>query len=242
MKLSYEQYENGMYKLHKLDFDDIALMLLREHLPRLVDVPGEIDIYYLAKECLYLDMYSKHLSADKSVLGLIAFADTVIPCYDLRFQPSTFEIKEGSVVIDLSLSGRQQIPRRRFTIAHEVSHWILHRSYHSPINQQYEFRRNDGYFKSKSSDIERKFKKLETDLDREEWQANSLAAAILMPKFAFLECSYKEIRKQYGVEHNYLYEGENPEAYESVISNIAEIFNVSKQATEIRLEQLNLIK
>lgn len=31
MKLNYEQEANGMYKLRKPDFDDIALELLREH-------------------------------------------------------------------------------------------------------------------------------------------------------------------------------------------------------------------
>lgn len=242
MKLDYEQYKNGMYKLSKPDFDDIALIFLREYLPGIVDIPREVDINYLAKECLYLDIYSKHLSADKSVLGLIAFADTKIPYYDLRFQPQYFEIKEGSIVIDLSLSGSLQTPRRRFTIAHEVSHWILHRSYHSPTNKQYEFRKYDGYFQSKSSSIERKYKKLETDTDREEWQANSLAAAILMPKIAVLECAYKEIQKQFGASYNALYELEDTEAYSNVIHNIAEVFNVSKQATEIRLEQLDIIK
>ena len=92
MKLEYEQEDNGMYKLYKPDFDDIALMLLREYFPSLVDLPGEIDVNYLVKDCFYLDMYSKNLSADKSVLGLIAFSDTRISCYDLRFSPYIREI------------------------------------------------------------------------------------------------------------------------------------------------------
>lgn len=242
MKLEYEKEPNGMYKLHKPDFDVIALRFLREYLSSVVDLPREVDINYIVKECLYLDMYSKNLSPDKSVLGLIAFADTTIPCYDLHFNPSKFDIKEGSIVIDLSLSGKQRLPRRRFTIAHEVSHWILHRSYHSPTNQEYELRKPDAYFPSMSSNVERRYKILETESDREEWQANSLAAAILMPKFAFLDYTYREIHRQYGVGIDTICEVEDPERYRSAINNIAEVFNVSIQATEIRLNQLNIIK
>ena len=92
MKLNYEQEANGMYKLRKPDFDDIALELLREHLATAIDSPCEIDINYLIRDCLYLDVYSKHLSPDKSVLGLVAFDDTTIPCYDLHFNPTTFDV------------------------------------------------------------------------------------------------------------------------------------------------------
>jgi hypothetical protein len=45
-----------MYKLHKTDFDDIALMLLQEYLASVVDRPREVDINYLSKDCLYLDL------------------------------------------------------------------------------------------------------------------------------------------------------------------------------------------
>ena len=242
MKLEYEQEPNGMYQLYKPDFDDIALKFLREYLSSVIDLPQEVDINYIVRECLYLDMYSKNLSPDKSVLGLIAFADTTIPCYDLHFNPLKFDVKEGSIVIDLSLSGKRQLTRRRFTIAHEVSHWILHRSYHSPRNQEYELRKHNAYLPSMSSNIERKYKKLETETDREEWQANSLAAAILMPKFAFLDYTYKEIYRQYGVGINIISDAEDPERYRTAISNIAEAFNVSIQATEIRLNQLNIIQ
>jgi hypothetical protein len=111
-----------MYKLHKPDFDDIALELLRKHLSTVIDIPCEIDINYLIRDCLYLDVYSKRLSPDKSVLGLVAFDDTTIPCYDLHFNPTTFDVYAGNIVIDLSLSGQRQLPRRRFTLAHELSH------------------------------------------------------------------------------------------------------------------------
>jgi len=240
LKLNYGQESNGMYKLNKPDFDNIALALLREHLANVIDSPREVDISHLIKDCLYLDVYSKHLSPDKSVLGLVAFEDTTIPCYDLHFNPTTVDIVAGNIVIDLSLSGQRQLPRRRFTLAHELSHWVLHRSYHSPINQVFALKKVN-YLPCGDADIAIKKKALLTDSDKEEWQANSLAAAILMPKFSFLQCAHQEIRRQYGALNSSISDMDDPERYRSTVENIAGVFNVSFQATEIRLDQFDLI-
>ncbi|OJU09171.1 MAG: hypothetical protein BGN88_08445 [Clostridiales bacterium 43-6] len=240
MKLSYEQEPNGMYKLHKTDFDDIALMLLREYLASVVDSPGEVDINYLIKDCLYLDVYCKNLSANKSILGLVAFEDTTIPCYNLHFEPTTFDLVAGNIVLDMSLSGQRQLPRRRFTLAHELSHWILHRSYHSPSNQVFALKKV-GYLPCGESEISIKKKALVTESDKEEWQANSLAAAILMPKFAFLHCAYQELRQHFGTGAAVFSETVDHDKYKAAVGNIAAVFNVSFQATEIRLDQFNLI-
>jgi len=240
LNLNFDQETNGMYKLHKPDFDDIALELLREHLATAIDSPCEIDINYLIRDCLYLDVYSKHLSPDKSILGLVAFDDTTIPCYDLHFNQTTFDVYAGNIVIDLSLSGQWQLPRRRFTLAHELSHWVLHRSYHSPTNQVFALKKT-GYLPCGDATIAVKKKVLKTDSDKEEWQANSLAAAILMPKFAFLYCAHQEIRRQYGALSSPINDSDDPERYKTTIENIAGVFNVSYQATEIRLDQYNLI-
>ena len=44
MFLDFPQYPNGMYRLYKRDFDNIALMIMKEYLPSFVDVIGEVDI------------------------------------------------------------------------------------------------------------------------------------------------------------------------------------------------------
>lgn len=99
MKLNDEKKANGMYKLHKTDFDDSALTLLREHLASMVDSPREVGINYLIKDCLYLDIFCKHLSADKSILGLVAFEDTTTPCYNLHFdQPRSIWLPGTSLL------------------------------------------------------------------------------------------------------------------------------------------------
>lgn len=239
MVLDYPQYPNGMYRLYKRDFDNIALMIMKEYLPRSVDKIGEIDINYLIKECLFLNVRSKNITADKSVLGLIAFEDVTVPCYDLSYRPIVLDLSAGDILIDMSLSGNRNIPRRRFTLAHEASHWILHRSYHSPTNQKYEFRKP--YLKTLSRDLERSFTGFKTENDEEEWQANSLAAAVLMPKIPFVEYTLNEIQRAFGEDIDYLIDDQS-EDYVMVIENIASMFNVSRQAVKIRLEQLDLLQ
>ncbi len=239
MVLDYPQYSNGMYELHKRDFDDIARLVMEEYMPEQVDVPKEVDINYLIRECLFLTVKSKHITADKSVLGLIAFEEAMVPCYDLAFNPIEVHLDAGDILIDLSLSGNRSSTRRRFTLAHEASHWILHRSYHSPTNQKYEFRKP--YKSSMGSDIERRFRKLVTENDIEEWQANSLAAALLMPKAAFIETAMDSIKEIYGKAQKKIYKNDSDE-YNNVIERIATIYNVSAPAAEIRLDQLNILK
>jgi len=229
-----------MYKLGKADFDDIALLLLREYLAVVVDRTCEVDINFLIKDCFYLDVFSKHLSANKSILGMIAFDDAEIPCYNLRFEPTTFKAIAGNIIIDLCLSGKQHIPRRRFTLAHELSHWILHRSYHSPTNQVFAFKKT-GYLSCGEASVEVRNKKLKEESDREEVQANSLAAAILMPKFAFLTIAHEQLRHFFGASATTFIESEDPAKYREAIISIASAFNVSLQATEIRLDQFDLL-
>lgn len=239
MVLAYPQYPNGMYRLYKRDFDNIALMIMKEYLPDSVDKIGEVDIYYLIKECLFLNVRSKNIAADKSVLGLIAFEDAKVPCYDLSYRPIELDLNAGDILIDMSLSGNRNIPRRRFTLAHEASHWILHRSYHSPTNQKFEFRKP--YLKTYGKDLERRFTGFKTENDEEEWQANSLAAALLMPKIPFIEYALNEIQRIFGEEADFLIDDQS-EDYVIAVENIASMFNVSRQAAEIRLEQLGLLQ
>ncbi len=80
-----------------------------------------------------------------------------------------------------------------------------------------------------------------TDSDREETQANALAAAILMPKMAFLTCAYDELQRQFGADAIAFTEKDAPARYLDAIGNIASIFNVSLQATQIRLDQFDLL-
>ena len=200
-----------------------------------------VDIDTLAVDGLFLNVEHKTLGYDDGVLGVTAFHDVDdIPCLDDMYRPTTTSMKEGTVLIHSWLMGYQNRPRRRFTVAHECSHWILHRSFHSPDNQKFTFRTQkwSPYIACRSSDIEKKYHQLKTDEDWEEWQADTLAAALLMPLVPFRWAAGRLVQK---CGRRYLTDKVTRE-YIEIIEEVADEFKVSKTAAEIRMKQLGFIQ
>jgi Zn-dependent peptidase ImmA (M78 family) len=104
--------------------------------------------------------------------------------------------------------------RRRFTVAHELGHYVLHRDSNDLFVDNFflmKFRGNNAY----------------TDRDfQQEQEANAFAAALLMPK-DFIE---KETKKQ---EYQGLTETD-------IIARLARRFEVSVPAMTYRLTNLNI--
>lgn len=241
MNLNYPQKDNGMYVLRKGQMDEIATMVFKEYASQVLEYPQPVNIDSLAEDCLYLSIKYKYISFDNKVLGLTAFGDVRIPCLDDLFRPTEIDIPEGTIVINSGLLGNKQHSRRRYTTAHEVSHWILHRSYHSPTNQQYQFRTaRDRLIACRSASIESDRHELKTDNDWEEWQADTLAAAILMPLNTFQYTASRFIREYAG--QSYLTADYRSFGYNQVLDKVADVFKVSKKAAEIRMKQLGFIK
>ncbi len=132
--------------------------------------------------------------------------------YTTRFNADTDKyelvcVTAGTMLIEaLLLEYPHCYGRYRFTLAHELAHWILHRKLYTGTKLAAAF----------SMDIPTK--------NRVEWQANYLAKAMLMP-ISQLKRAF------YGIPGN----------EESKISTLAQIFEVSKQAMQIRLKELGLI-
>ena len=242
MRLNYPMYSNGMYCLKNDDFDKIASMILGEYLPDALKKPQPIDIDYLIEDCFYLDVIKAHITLEGNILGMMVFKDTLWKYYDRMYRPIVKELKESTMLIDLCLSGEKNLPRERYTKAHETSHWICHRSLHSYDKLPYEFRRSSA-IACRDASIERyryseEFKRSESDW--EEWQADRLAAALLMPKSTFTDVAQRVINN-YGVKNGILVKGYNVEASNKVISTVAKFFMVSPKATQIRMSQLGLL-
>ena len=242
MRLEYPMYSNGMYCLRNDDFDAIASMVLGEYLPETLKKPQPVNIDYLIEDCFYLDVKKVHITLDGHILGMMVFGDTKWEYYDRLYRPVVEELKESTMMIDLSLSGDKNLTRERFTKAHETSHWICHRSLHSYDKLPYEFR-SSSVIACRDASIERykyseAFKRSESD--REEWQADRLAAAILMPKDPFIRVSQTVINNC-GIRNGVLVKGYNAEASKRAISTISKFFMVSRKATQIRMSQLGLL-
>lgn len=141
MKLNYPQKANGMFIVKGPDFDDIATMVLSEFQPEALHSPRPLNIDQIVEDALYITVEDINITSTGSVLGMMIFAPSEINALDTLFRPAKMQLDEGTMLLDRSLLARNMVTRRRFTKAHEASHWILHRTYHSPDNHTYYLRR-----------------------------------------------------------------------------------------------------
>lgn len=232
---------NGLYLLNRQNIEEIATGILEERMPTVLNSPCAVNIKCLAEEKYGLDIQHYFLTYDSSILGLIAFAHENITVMDNTFHKIITEIDEGTVIIERTLMGRSNFCRYRFTLAHKVSHWLIHRPFHSPTNKQYECRTaNQSYIACRSADIENKKHINRDDTDWQEWQADSLAAALLMPRNTFTDACMK-ISSELGIRFSQLQSAkiEKCVAY-TFVKKLAELFQVSATAVSIRLKNLGI--
>jgi len=159
----------------------------------------------------------------KDVLGAIWIEDKRV-IIDQSLDPTTNPLKNG---------------RYRFTLAHEVGHWTLHRLYYlTRAKQPALFGVND-----EPSIICRA-----GDTEPIEWQANTFAAHVLMPK----EMIYNAWEQQHGNLRPYDATDEVKLLSESltdtrtstvgIARDLAKQFHVSGQAMQIRLTGFGFVK
>lgn len=238
MQLNYKQNYNGMYILSKNDIEDVAESVMKDYCPNRLVYPMALDHKDFLENYLGLTLKYEYIGTFNSgILGLIVMSDEVeIPSFDDRAHLCLFKETFGTVIINRSLTVKEQIPRQRYTAVHEGAHFILHREYYSKYNH-----RNYDYIACRN--IELDGQKPNNDIDWIEWQADSLAAALLMPKNVFCDFTRSVIRCN-GISRDYLIEGrylDERHAYD-IISLIAEKFFVSYKAAQIRMIHLGLIQ
>lgn len=152
----------------------------------------------------------QYLRNNGRVLGQTVFDDGWTPVYDMENHRYEFlAVKAGTILIDSSLCEEAAVTGRlRFTCAHELAHWLLHKQQFSGTGE------SAAFLAAEESD-----NKLEA-------QANKLGAMLLLPspqvKRSFYKCSIRA-------------------SGDVLVATMAELFQVSKQAMRICLEQHNLL-
>ena len=130
-----------------------------------------------AKDYLGLRISYAPLSPDGSICGLTAYSDT---SYTIRIdhQPYAIQLKRNQVILDMSFRNCERnsglFRRRRFTLAHECAHQIL---FQLASDEEKEMCTNAYSARNSYFPYE-----LKTREDWNEWQANVLGAAILLPQ------------------------------------------------------------
>ncbi|MBQ2634159.1 MAG: ImmA/IrrE family metallo-endopeptidase [Oscillospiraceae bacterium] len=238
MRLNYRQQNNGMFILGRNEIELIATGVLREFAPQNLNSPMALNISALFE---YFGLVEKHVFLGipgREFLGVTVMGDSAeIPVCDILMNPDVIEETYGTVLIHSELCCAQQAPRRRYTEAHECSHWILHKPYYDQLPTS----RSGRLVACRSVETYKRAKR--TDADWREWQADTLAAALLMPREVF--CEYTQyLLKRAGAPWGYLIEGQasSRAIFREVICPVSDQFSVSHRAAQIRMIHLGLIR
>ena len=198
-----------------------------------VHIPRATPIDQLATDYLGLSVSFAKLSTDGSICGLTAYADTEYTVLEggvIRKIP----LKQNQVLLDESFIQPEQIRnlcgKRRFTLAHECAHQILYRMESDEVKLACR--------KKYAARTPYSLRDLKTREDWNEWQANALGAAILMPQKEIDLAMWflAQNRKLKCVDGRF---GANDKFAPSMICGQ---LGVSKSAAVIRLRQLGYIK
>ena len=192
-------------------------------------LPRGTPIDQFASEYLGLNVSFADLSADGSICGLTAYADTeyIIEKDGMQY---SIPLHRNQVLMDASFIQPFQIRKlcgkRRFTLAHECAHQILFQMETDKIREacRRKYSARPAY----------SLRELKTREDWNEWQANVLGAAILMPQreIDLAVAYYARGRKLISYDGTYAY-------WDKVaLDRICQQFGVSKTAAVIRLKQL----
>jgi hypothetical protein len=210
------------------EMDDIAEEILKQYYPDALQVPMSLPIdEYLAN--IGLTKVEGRLTKDSSVFGEMVFKDTEVVFYDSDI-PETKLIRKKTILVDPDVICLRNQGSYNNTVVHESVHWLLHR-YHNEYKMLFD---DNHRLSSSKSDRTSLSSSTWSDYDWMEWQANGIAARILMPKKAT-----KQMVQEFFVKYSLEFEQEKKALmFEQVIDDLAEFFQVSRLAVKIRLLQL----
>lgn len=197
--LGLKHKKNNVPVLSQRDIEYLAKTLINEYSSDLLRVPNALDVDDFTEFFLELDIEYHHLSNNNCYFGMYVFNDSDrIPVY-YPWDNTVRELtnKERTILLDSDFDGTHNETLRRFTLLHECSHALLHRRYFERTDEQLAlFDFNDvveepeiqmhAAFVSRPIQSQKGRRKLETEHDWIEWQANTLASCLLMNETAML--------------------------------------------------------
>jgi hypothetical protein len=219
----------------KEDLDREACCFLKKYCPDALEIPMPVPIRQIAEEKMELAIMEYRLSEDFSVFGEMCFSSGDAEIYDKNNDEfREIHVKSGTMIIDPETYQKRPVGCLNNTLAHECTHWEKHRFCHFIQNIL-----DGGCMVACRCPVEEKSaedSKAWTDRDWMEWQANSIAPRILMPRETFLP-KFDELI-QFGRNSRNL---EGPSLIEWLVNELARFYNVSKQSAAIRMKELELL-
>lgn len=213
--------------------DEVAEDFLRKYYPKALLEPIEVDPYELANK-MGLHVRMEYLTKDGSVFGRTYFCDCEIDLYN----PETGDfykdnVEAGTIIVDKQAYFLYSVGASHNTIVHECVHWDKHKKAIALARL---------YNKSLTS-IGCKVVGGVTNGERDslawmEWQANSLAPKIQMPKEMFkkyVDSLISKYRREYE-KYDII------DLIEPIITDVSMKYGVSKTSAKIRLLEIGRIE
>ena len=217
--------------LSKAKIEEYAYEFLLENSPESLSKAIQTDIEFIVENKLNINLQCLKLDSTKNLLGM-----TIMNPMKVKYLNENSQVEEGifdrnTILINEFLADeKNQEHRLYFTLAHEIGHWYLQRKdAYIDSGQQSLFGQN-----TIKSSVNRfvdniymfqnlKRKKLVTEEDWLEWQANYFASCILMPKRMFKN-EYIKLQNKNILER---------------VSTLSKIFNVSEEAAAYRMKEIS---
>lgn len=218
------------YNYSRNQLEEKAEVLLRQFDEERFTRIKPIDVYAVIEKCLDVPYDWKYLTPDQSILGMTAFKSGYVwvwpaPYYEDGMKPTKAYFEAGTIVIDSTLTERENRGPENFTVMHEVFHQVLHKRCFAHNNPDYAHVSTRAALSSRRRPM--------TSLEICEYQANACAAAFLMPRTLLEET----LRARMNATHKLNLS--NPDTY-NLVKTLAEDFSVSQKAMRYRLLNLNL--
>lgn len=136
--------------------------------------PRAVPIELIIEKTFGIRIEYQYLTNDARELGRMIYDSGITTYYNRDIMDyALMRVDEGTMLIEASLFDDDKCyGRLRFTLAHELAHYIIHKQIFSGTGVAAALYNND------------------TDEDATEWQANYLAKAILMPNGQIKRCFY----------------------------------------------------
>ena len=217
--------------LSRDDIEKIAERVVQEYKKKYVPerhMCYMVDATELA-EMLGFNIEYVHITRDGSILGQTSSGRVWTTIYDDNMNQLFFELDGTTILVEKRLLESPRIAgRKNFTIAHEVAHQIINREYPEMYGTQNRI----------FCDYRRSVKPKRVEKDWHEWQADALAAAMLLPLDALQDSMFmfglgdkmKMLSKKY-----------SDTKYE-FFCKMADYLQVSRTALSYRMEQLDLLE
>lgn len=190
-----------------------------------------IDPEILLEQVLGLTLEYARLSLDGSILGLTSFGEVEAQVFDETDKETYLCLDGKTVAVERELqSDVSQRGRRNFTIAHECSHQIFKMLY--PTEYGMSTAAPAVHFYTANSERQKRIS------NWEEWQANVLASAILLPKELIQKGMYLF---GLGEKIHCLSQICDCKIFNRFVA-LADFLGVSRKTLSIRIRQLNLLE